>query len=616
MLEGKERRVIEISCRRRPLPIYPRCRIDLLAFLRSLFLFAPCVFSQISAPYHYEIGWNFGSLLPFTSFFYVAEAMNGAVIENLSNRKLFVLLISLFFVQTLFFVVGAYYAPSPSTFMEFDMIKCNDPTRGKSGEWFQRENCQLIDDLSQFTPSSFDLREIVFVAKMPHSREGVELEYSPWFQFLLGILHVDVEYSDHFKYVAPATLLLEVRMGYRDKKWGRNEWAELARSNVTRTLECRIEENNKKEGRAYDCDVLDLFEFGSNSYPFYLINIRIPINQAECRYSPASPNCQIGRIVGLRLIEIHQNGGFTLIWLWLKTALTPIVIASLWWYWKRIEQLARKPLLLEKAIMMLGVSLAVLDFPLEWASLSLHMPLLLLASDLRQGLFYTILFAFWLIFAGEHLIDDTTRNNIMSYRFNLSFIGVASAALMIYDVVERGVQLYNPFYSVWASDSGARLAYAAILVGVVCTAFYFAFLMSKIIKVWLTIRKKRAAQLYRTCENRRLKVEVVIYRFKFLMCFTLVCAGATIVGYFMKQYGEAQIHSDEAQDSLLVSSTSGFFTGVFGMWNIYVLLLLAMYAPSHKVYAGASQLVDEADEMLNEGTESNPLTTFLKPATD
>uniref|UniRef100_A0A914RGS7 Wntless-like transmembrane domain-containing protein n=1 Tax=Parascaris equorum TaxID=6256 RepID=A0A914RGS7_PAREQ len=84
------------------------------------------------------------------------------------------------------------------------------------------------------------------------------------------------------------------------------------------------------------------------------------------------------------------------------------------------------------------------------------------------------------------------------------------------------------------------------------------------------------------------QVEAIIYRFKFLMFFTLICAAFTIISYIMKQYGEGQIHSDAPTESILVHSTSAFFTGTFGMWNIYVLLLLALYAPSHKHYANAN----------------------------
>uniref|UniRef100_A0A8R1I638 Protein wntless n=1 Tax=Caenorhabditis japonica TaxID=281687 RepID=A0A8R1I638_CAEJA len=545
----------------------------------------------------------------------------GAVIENLSNRKLFVIFSILLIVQLLFFLVGAWYAPSPSSYMEFEMITCRDETKGLSGEWIHRDNCQQISELSDFTPTSFDLREIVFVAKMPHARDGVELEYSPWFQFLLGVLHVDVEYSEHFKYVPHAPLELEVRMGYREKGSEKNAWNELTTSNVTRILECSIAEEDKKDGGTYDCDMLDLFELGSSSYPFYLINIRIPIDQAACQYDSHSPNCQIGKISGLRLIEIHQNGGFTLVWLWTKTVLTPVVGVCLWWYYNRINMLARKPLLLERAILLLGLSLAILDFPIEWISLTHRIPILLLFSDLRQGLFYTVLFSFWLIFAGEHLIDDTTRNNIMSYRFNLSFIVTASGALLIYDLIERGSQLYDPFYSVWSSPTGSQIAYAAIGISGLSTLAYFSFLLFKIVRVWTTIKHKRAAQLYQSNANRRLKVEGVIYRFKFLMMFTLLCAAFTIAAYFMKQYGEAQMHGDEARDGLLTGSTSAFFTGTFGMCNIYVLLLLAMYAPSHKHYKGATQLIDENDEELiddpsTQHTESNAMTTFLKASAD
>ncbi|ETN81455.1 hypothetical protein NECAME_02135 [Necator americanus] len=127
--------------------------------------------------------------------------MAGTVVENLSNRKLSYILLALLLAEIVFFLVGAWYAPVPSSTMEYEMIKCRDSSSGKTDKWFhiRPKRCNIIEDLSSFTPSSFDLREIVFVAQMPHVRDRVQLEYSPWFQFLLGLLQVEVEYSDVFK---------------------------------------------------------------------------------------------------------------------------------------------------------------------------------------------------------------------------------------------------------------------------------------------------------------------------------------------------------------------------------------------------------------------------------
>jgi hypothetical protein len=95
---------------------------------------------------------------------------------------------------------------------------------------------------------------------------------------------------------------------------------------------------------------------------------------------------------------------------------------------------------------------------------------------------------------------------------------------------ERGSQLANPFHSVWSpSDGHPFLAWFFIILGCASISLYMAFLGFKIFRVWTCIRAKREAQLYRMSELRRLKVENVIFRFKFLMLLSLGCAACTFI---------------------------------------------------------------------------------------
>lgn len=99
--------------------------------------------------------------------------------------------------------------------------------------------------------------------------------------------------------------------------------------------------------------MLPLFELGALHHDFYLLNLRFPIAYES--------NQGLGPIADVFLIAINQNGGFTKVWLSLKTVFFPLVIITLIWFWRRVQLLARQPTLLEGMLMALGVTLCLLN---------------------------------------------------------------------------------------------------------------------------------------------------------------------------------------------------------------------------------------------------------------
>lgn len=242
--------------------------------------------------------------------------------------------------------------------------------------------------------------------------------------------------------------------------------------------------------------------------------------------------------------------------------------------------LSRSPALLEYMLLALGSALTFLNLPLEYLTLAYDMPFMLLLGDIRQGIFYVTLLSFWLVFAGEHLMiqEGDQRNSLKCYWRHLSAVGIGCLSLFIFDMCERGVQLRNPFYSIWVTDLGTKMALSFLILAGISAGVYLIFLTYMIWKVSMNISAKRAA-LPSMSSARRFHYEGVIYRFKFLMVATLLCASLTVTGFILGQVAEGQWKWDE---EIELQMTSAFFTGVYGMWNIYTIALLCLYAPSHK----------------------------------
>ena len=113
--------------------------------------------------------------------------MAGAIIENMSGRKLTILGGILVFCQVLSFLVGAVFAPSPNDTDQLLATKCYDK-QGPGSQtdpnlsWFQprgAKKCQTIDNIPE-TAEHIDLGadNVVFAFQMPHPRDGTQLDYS------------------------------------------------------------------------------------------------------------------------------------------------------------------------------------------------------------------------------------------------------------------------------------------------------------------------------------------------------------------------------------------------------------------------------------------------------
>jgi len=529
--------------------------------------------------------------------------MAGVVLENLSWKKLIILGVFLLLLLITFFLVGGLVAPKPSNVVTVLGTKCYDGgSKLNRSKWFVPRGPNKCEELRNLDPAdeviiknSITEKQVVFSFWLPGPRGGEEKRMTPLFQNMLGVLQLDIEHSEKVPLSKNPVLQLDVRMGVRDDGDGEDDWKHLASSVEDRNLQCTLGKD-KGEGYLYDCDLLQLFELGSVTHHYYLVNLRLPVNFLK------GYNVGIGRVVDIYIHMIHQNGGFTIVWMTMKSVMFVMVLSLLIWFWRRIMQLGRPPNLLERTLFALGAVVTILDCPLELLQLGIDIPFMLLLNDIRQGAFYAMLMSFWVIFAGEHIMDQTERNRLSVYWKHLSAIIFGSICLFVFDMCERGIQLKNPFFSIWVTNAGTKLALAFIILAGIAAGCYFLFLCYMIYCVMKNISAKKAS-LPTMSQLRRKYYMGVIYRFRFLMMATLVCAAFTVVFFIMSQLNEGEWRWGD--DDLNVEYTSAFFTGVFGMWNIYVCGLLSLYAPSHKTVVE----IDSADGSTEENVQLTQLPT-------
>ncbi|XP_044741826.1 protein wntless [Chrysoperla carnea] len=530
--------------------------------------------------------------------------MPGTILENLSGRKLGILVSILLIIQIICFFIGGLLAPPPSGHHSILATKCLDETGdiNYTNRWYYNRGVGSCEGIHSFTADGKPIRsddislanKIVFVFQMPLPRNNMELDYSRWHQTLIGVLNVDISSDNSMDFDEPVPITIHAQLGYRNKGDPDNAWKFYAGSVEQRIIDCQIDKADKHN---YNCSMIPLFELGSVHHDFYLLNLRLPID------TEMNMNNHLGHIEDVHLTVIHQNGGFTMVWMAFKTIFFPFIVGVMIWFWHRVTLLSRSPALLEYMLLYLGSTLTLLNLPLEYLTLFWDLPCMLLLGDIRQGIFYAMLLSFWLVFAGEHMLiqDNTERNSLKPYWKHLSAVAIGCLSLFIFDMCERGIQLINPFYSIWVTEIGTHLALSFIILAALSACMYFVFLCYMVWKVFCNISVKRSS-LPSMSKARRLHYEGIIYRFKFLMLSTLLCAALTIIGFILGQVSEGEWKWDEHG----IEYSSGFFTGVYAMWNVYIFALIVLYSPSHKKWPSESLT---GDKSISEEIEFSRLPT-------
>lgn len=544
--------------------------------------------------------------------------MTGVVLETLSNRKLIVFGAVLLLIQIGFFLIGGLIAPAPNNVQPLTSNHCRDRHHNRD-EWFYTRprggNCERIQSLDEL----FDARDakdhvtaddIVFVFQFPNPRDGHELSMSRLHQTMLSVFTLSIGFDESYPANGFETVLtMDVRLGYtHDVGKLHANWTEVARSTEDRPLQCTV--NKNESGYDMDCNLLPLFELGSVQHAQYLLNIRLPSSSGD----DSEMRNDLRKLQEISVYVIHPNGGFTVVWLTVKTLVFPVIAITLVWFMWRVSHLDRKPNVLEQTLMALGVALTILNIPVDWLSLVVHMPFMVLYSDIRQGIFYSVLLCFWIIFAGEHMMDQLERNHVLYYWKHLTAVGFGCICLFVFEMCERGVQLTNPFYSIWATKSGRSLGLAFIILAGIAACCYFIFLLTMVVRVFRNILSKKSA-LPSMSKPRRNFYLGLIYRFSFLMVFTLLCAALTVILFIVGNVSEGHWKWDERT---YLEYTSAVQTGVYGMWNIYVFCLLIFYAPSTKYMAVADADEQSAEETVEFSTipsEASVLAAFVQKST-
>ncbi|CAF3479268.1 unnamed protein product [Rotaria sp. Silwood1] len=507
------------------------------------------------------------------------------LLEQLTRRKLLIFLICLLIIQIIYFLIGGLIVGTkPAYAKDYEFTVCQHK---KNHQWtylMSESNCDEVDLNFEINKT---WKDFVFVIQLPR--------ITPWFQTLTSFIIPHIEYDSRVTLSSNAILTYDVRLGYKTDEMHANsksEWKLEVKSRESRSIKCQpiydYNSENKNIPVRYTCESLAFLELSTLKYPYYLINLKI-IDEYGLSQN-------IGKLKSFKFVVIYQTETFTKVWYILKTITFPIVLAALIWFCRQMKRAQKKYSNLDKLLFLLGLSICILNAPIEWLTLIIPFNGFQIYSEIRQGFFLTVLLTFWLFFAGEHIIDKGANYSFWSYGKYIVLLWFAASILFIFELCQRGFQLWNPFYSIWSTRTGHYAGLIFFILAGLSGFIYIIFLINLVVRVFWNIRSKQG-ELAAMRRIRRLMYQGAFYRFQFLLLTTILCAVLTIIWYYLSQIYETQWVWNKEKPSKIQYS-GAFITGIYGMLNIYVFAVLILFSP-------VISNVDDMDELTLTNDDGN-----------
>ncbi|KAF3691317.1 Protein wntless -like protein [Channa argus] len=197
-------------------------------------------------------------------------------------------------------MVGALIAPCPTSAIRYLATKCinRQRLRGWLVPW-GTNRCQQVHSFDEPLAKTLDANDIVFSVHVPLPN----MEMSPWFQYMLAVLQFDIAFKMINQIEDDVIVTIDAGLAYRDDLM--SEWMMKFHSVEQRPLKCifAVPKTYGNEGHFYHCDPIPIMELGSVAHKYFLINMRLPVNDTV--------NTGIGEIKDVHIVvsESHWHWG-------------------------------------------------------------------------------------------------------------------------------------------------------------------------------------------------------------------------------------------------------------------------------------------------------------------